>query len=188
MTNIFPILSVILDNFQWKIWIANGPPGKGTGGHTDGQTNPVSRTGHALVRGQIGGKERSIMEHIYWKERKMSNKHRRSVCYGRDTHPGSNRDFWPLRTDGLSDRQEDGQTNPIIEMQGGLSESLWLLTNSSGEKYWRIRVWKTKIQYSVNSCFVAILHISHPIFNSNAAPFNFRFLLFLNFHQKVHTE
>ena len=90
MTNIFPILLVILDNFQWKIWIANGPPGKGTGGHTDGQTDPVSRTGHALVRGQIGGKERSIMEHIYWKERKMSNKHRRSVWYGRDTHPGSN--------------------------------------------------------------------------------------------------
>ena len=86
------------------------------------------------------------------------------------------------------DRQKDGQTNPIIEMQGGLSESLWLLTNSSGEKYWRICVWKTKIQYSINSCFVAILHISYPIFNSNAAPFNFRFLLFLNFHQKVHTE
>ena len=31
--------------------------------------------------------------------------------------------------------EKDGQTNPIIEMQGGLSESLWLLTNSSGEKY-----------------------------------------------------
>ena len=90
MTNIFPILLVILDNFQWKIWIANGPPGKGTGGHTDGQTDPVSRTGHALVRGCIGWKERTSMEHIYWEERKMSNKHRRSVWYGRDTHPGSN--------------------------------------------------------------------------------------------------
>ena len=113
MTNIFPILLVILDNFQWKIWIANGPPGKGTGGHTDGQTNPVSRTGHALVRGQIGGKERSIMEHIYWKERKMSNKHRRSVCYGRDTHPGSNCDFGPLRTvfHGRTDGQTEGWTD-----------------------------------------------------------------------------
>ena len=187
MTNIFPISLVILDNyFQfWKIWIANGPPGKGTGGHTDGQTNPVLRTGHALVRGQIGGKERSIMEHIYWEERKMSNKHCRSVCYGRDTHLGSNRDFGPLRTvfHGRTDGQTEGWTDkPYCRYQGGLSESLWLLTNSSWENYWRIHVWKTKVQCSVNSCFVAILHISHPIFNSNAAPFYFRFLLFLNFH------
>ena len=75
--------------------------------HPDRQTLFQGRR-DALVRGRIGGKERTIMEHVHWKERKMSNKHHRSVCYGRDTHPGSNRNFGPLRT--VFHGQTDGQT------------------------------------------------------------------------------
>ena len=43
----------------------------------------------------------------------MSNKHRRSVYYGRDTHPWSNRDFGPLRTvfHGRTDGQTEGWTD-----------------------------------------------------------------------------